>query len=184
MFDCGIITRDLQQRFGVVSGAPENLATPENVAILLAALREQTARVIKARFDVVNPFSVLALVDTWDRAAQQWDLRLQSYERIVDAAIAAKRPKDFAFIANDVTAPLLLGFFPGIQEQRSPDAITPCILANGLNVEDSFREELFDRFIDDLKSNARDLVTPPELPEFVKVAIVAGVVALAWGLTR
>lgn len=172
-YDTGLITRELQQAFrlfksaGVsrsdvlaleladLEGTDRNLATPENVDVLLAALDDLTADLIAARATMSNWLPDAAIAN-WDGDLAKWRGRLGAYHDAVDAA----PPGDRQAILWGVTAPLLIGYFGGEASklpQQPIDAVTPFSLANQLAVDDAWREERWRLFKDDLATAFKDL---------------------------
>jgi hypothetical protein len=95
----------------------------------------------------------------WAVSMAAWRERLAKYR----AAVGDAPPSDRQAILWDVTAPLLVGYYGGEdsdEPQRVIDAVTPFMLANMQQVEDEFRDELWELFLEDLKTNAADIVKP------------------------
>lgn len=173
-FDVGAITREIQSTFRLFSrvsddrssvlalqlqdeGAATNLATPRNVAVLLAALRRLTQQITFARAGMSDLIPDAAIV-LFDLRMVAWRQRLVAYESDVTAA----PPDDRKEILWSTTAPLLLGFYGGetsTDPQSTIDAITPFSLANQLEVTDEWRDERWALFKDDLAKGVKGIAT-------------------------
>lgn len=166
MYDVGAITRRIQAEFRLFcppNVAPQrcaesqtNRATPENLAVLLAELDDVTQAVLdEVNASGISPAARVGFLIS----LSAWRERLAKYHAEVDKA----PPGDRADVVWSVTAPLLLGLYGGEnsdEPQRVIDAVTPFLLANQQEVDDEFRDELWSAFLDDLKTNAADIVKP------------------------
>lgn len=173
MFDVGDITRRIQAEFrlfcpgGAIPAAARNKAqgcaesttnraTPANILILLDELDDVTAAVLaEVNESGISPAARIGFLIS----LSAWRERLGKYRERCEAAA----PDDRAAIVWDVTAPLLLGLYGGEQSnepRRVIDAVTPFMLANQQEVDDEFRDELWSAFLEDLKTNAADIVKP------------------------
>jgi hypothetical protein len=189
-YDVGQITRELQARFRLFApgtttpiamrdeaiqlelddadGTSQNLATPENLTVLIDALDTFTKEVMVARSglqiqkDAGSIVAVLTGGDAeslaaWDSRLSQWRGRLGAY----DDAVSKAPPGDRQDVLWSVTAPLLLGFFGGEASklpQQPLDAVSPFILANQLRVLDDWRDERWAMFVDDLETGFADAI--------------------------
>jgi hypothetical protein len=192
--DIAAVTRDLQSRFRLFApsgaapfnfapddpkrsdvlaieladteGTAKNLATPENLKVLLKALDDVTSDVLEQRHELtagdvakavlLAPVGLLAglfdedeALESWDKRMVQWRGRLGAYHDAVDKA----PPGDRQDVLWSVTAPLLLGFFGGEASklpQQPLDAVTPFMLANQLNVDAAWKEERWELLKEDL----------------------------------
>lgn len=183
MYDVGAITRAIQTQLGVacppgVSPARcTNNATPENIGMLLAELREVTDALGQEVARVgLPPLSMVG----WATSVSAWRKRLDAY----DAIVAAAPPGDRQFIMHDVTMPLVFGLYPGQAERRPADMGTPFALANQEQVNDEFRDELWELFLQDLKDNAADIVKPLGASVGAGAALFVGGILLALMLRR
>lgn len=192
-YDIGRITRELQQEFrlfkprGVVPGLARqrvdqgqqfNRATPENIAILLAALDTLTDDLKVAR-DALGNWTADASVAHWDHDFDAWLHRLDDYIFEVSKA----PPGDRQDILWSVTAPLLLGYFGGEDSklpQQRIDAVTPFVLANQLEVTEQWRNQRWDKLIEDIEQNAGDIAKPVA----IGVGTIAAVAVGAWALGK
>lgn len=192
-YDIGRITRELQQEFrlfkprGVVPGLARqrvdqgqqfNRATPENIAILLAALDTLTDDLKVAR-DALGNWTADASVAHWDHDFDAWLHRLDDYIFEVSKA----PPGDRQDILWSVTAPLLLGYFGGEDSklpQQRIDAVTPFVLANQLEVTEQWRNQRWDKLIEDIEQNAGDIAKPVA----IGVGTIAAVAVGAWVLGK
>jgi hypothetical protein len=193
-YDIGAITRELQNAFKLFSGAPKitpptkadvleldledaedgatNLATPENLAVLVDSLEDFTAALAAERIrleslagDLENAIAGILVgvetkedVEAWDADFSEWRSRLQNYRVQVDKA----PPGDRGDVLWSVTAPLLLGFYGGENSeapQQPIDAVTPFSLANQLRVADAWREERLRLLREDIAEEAKKVVT-------------------------
>jgi hypothetical protein len=163
MYDVGLITRRIQSQFRLfcpmgqspnVCAATPNRATPANVLLLLDELDEVTQAVVdEVKESPISPAARIGFAVSMNA----WRSRLGTYR----AHAAAAAPNDRRAILWDVTAPLLLGFYGGEdsdEPQRAIDAVTPFLLANMQEVDDSFREELFAAFLQDLRDGATAVI--------------------------
>lgn len=182
----------LQKEFGVVGtdSSEPNKATPENLAVLVARLREMTDELEKRRDDVSSFVPDMGVV-IWDKDLADWKLRLEAYEKALkDAA-----PDDREIVLWTVTAPLLLGLFGGPDGSwPTPgrtggaagvaDANTPFMLSHAFTDLVAWREERWNLLLDDLKQNAKDVadaVTDGASTIVVAgAAIVGGYFLLKW----
>lgn len=167
MIDVGVIVRRETEFF--LLGPPPNRATPREMSHLLGRLRRATDR--------LGELPVTAVGGQWDLDYRAWLSRLQAYERIVAAALPNNRRQD---IAKTVTAPLLLGLYPGEDTQRTPDVATPFTLANQREVAIEFQEQIADQFWEDIKTQAKTVASGGGIG---LIAILAGLAGIAW-LTR
>jgi len=198
-YDIGKITRELQQAFrlfkrsGVsrddvlkieladVEGSDRNLATPENLEILLRALDQITTDVMAARATMSNWLPDAAIL-AWDSALVQWRGRLGAYHDAVNAAPEGDR----AAVLWNVTAPVLLGYFGGEASklpQQPLDAVTPFMLANQLAVDDAWRDERWRLFKEDLAKGFKEFAVAIGGAAVVVAIGVAGYL-IARGLSR
>lgn len=155
-YDVGKMTRELQDQFRLfkrdhradLSSDGKNRATPKDVLVLLNSLATRTAE-IKAKRDTLSNWLPDAGIIEWDRNFEQWTERLAAYQ----AATMAAAPDDRAAILWNVTAPLLVGFYGGPDAklpQQTLDAMTPFMLANGLEVDEKWRDERWEMLKRDL----------------------------------
>lgn len=188
-YDVGLITRELQAAFKLFDNAgaldtrddvvvleledpgdAKNLATPENVGVLLESLNDFTAALasermrLAAQVGLANTIAgVLEGVETeedvqaWDDDFASWRQRLANY----NAQVAKAPPGDRGDILWSTTAPLLLGFYGGENSQapQQPiDAVTPFSLANQLRVADAWRDERLRLLREDIAEEATKVV--------------------------
>lgn len=171
-YDIGKITRELQAEFRLFDnwasvartdvidlgleeahGGSTNLATPENVGKLLTALEQLTSAVQAKRAEMSSLVPDASIV-LFDGRMKMWRARLQEYR----AHVAKAPPGDREDILWSVTAPVLIGYYGGPNSekpQQIPDALTPFMLANQLDVADAWRDERWKLFKDQLGSDLK-----------------------------
>lgn len=182
------VTRDLQREFALFDRdgddvSDENTATPEHLAVLLAALRDMTDG-LELRRDNINAWLPDAAVRHWDRTMLAWKSRLGRYE----FEVAKAPPGDREDVLWSVTAPLLLGFFGGPDSklpQQPLDAVTPFSLANGLDIDDAWRAQTYRALKADLAKGAEDVADVAVAAlDFLPVVVVGGLglLGLRWAL--
>lgn len=189
-YDIGKITRELQAAFRLFDnvgdldtrddvvvleledpGDATNLATPENVGVLLESLTDFTAALAAERMRLAAQVGIADViagilegteteedVKAWDADFAAWRARLVNY----NAQVAKAPPGDRADILWSTTAPLLLGFYGGEnsdEPQRPIDAVTPFALANQLRVADAWRDERLRLLREDIADEAKKVVT-------------------------
>lgn len=166
MYDVGAITRRIQTAFrlfcppGITplrcATTTTNRATPEDIGPLLDELEDVTQAVLDRVNEVgISPAARIGFL----LSMSAWRQRLAKYQ----AEVAKAPPGDRQDILWSVTAPLLIGYYGGEnsdEPQRVIDAVTPFLLANQQEVDDAFRDDLWDGFLQDLKDNAADIVKP------------------------
>ena len=82
---------------------------------------------------------------------ERWMGRLQAYRDATDTAPAGHSQA----LAEQVAAPLLLGWFPGSELQQPPDLATPFSIANQIEVSRDFRRENLARLSEELAARAK-----------------------------
>jgi hypothetical protein len=192
MVDIAEVTRELQTRFRLFApksgstaftfgnpkrsdvlkieladkdGSATNLATPENLKVLLVALDDVTTEVLEQRNEIeasdvakavlLAPINLIGLFNhdeslaLWDDRMTKWRGRLGAYHDAVDKA----PPGDRQDVLWSVTAPLLLGFYGGEASklpQQPLDAVSPFIALNQLNTDTAWKEQRWQLLKQDL----------------------------------
>lgn len=150
-----------------------NIATPENVLLLLQHLAELTDELVAAQAERAAE-TPACHDDAICRDLRRWQARLEEYYAFT-AAVPDADLQDRNAILWQVTAPLFLGWYGGKtgheielvpdgfgpsfdpMVQHPPDIATPFTLANQLLVWQEWEEERFNRLIDDLREGALDV---------------------------
>lgn len=131
--DIADVTRALQDYFLHQSyGDRKNLATPRFILPLLAYLEEMTPDTApdgQTQLDIAH-----------------WKARLKEYKRITEAA-----PIDNgSVIADEVTGPLLLGWYPGEEDIKMLDAVTPIRIQHTIQAHTDSMDDAWKRLGGDL----------------------------------
>lgn len=124
-YETGKIVRDVTAWYLKVE---PNRWTRVEVLRLLGILREFTDAMLDAGGQMPAQ---------WKEDRRRWQDRLVDYfARAEDAPTGHSKR-----LADDVAAPLLLGYYPGEEQQRTADLHTPFTLANQLEVDRKWRAE-------------------------------------------
>ena len=144
--DIAQVTRDVQRRY--LGSPPERMPTLAELNVLLESLREVTERIQEHGETLQQQIAQTQ----WWRDFLAWEERLQMYQAHVN------RAENRDDVTWTVTGPLVMGSRRGDGgnvEYTYPDAVTPFILLNGLEVAESSRREAFDMFVKDIQENAK-----------------------------
>ena len=87
----------------------------------------------------------------WRADFDAWQERLAAYKKATRDAPQGHSHE----LWNNVGAPLLMGYYPGEENQRTADIATPFSLANQLEVDKEWREENLRRFGEELGDAAK-----------------------------
>lgn len=154
MYNVGQITRDLQADYLT----PDGRLTPRHLGPLVAGLAQMTDSIqgeaLRLQLGGFPWLTANALPEQWNSDMRSWQERLAAYK----AALASASPNDRKAILWTVTAPLLLGFYGGPDSEKPQsvlDAVTPYMLANQLEIEDEYRETIWNQFKEDVKTEAK-----------------------------
>ena len=175
-----------------------NYATPLNISLLLAYLKRVSGQV-DSKLDEVRGVCVAAEMDLETCKAgsstygpvmtdyERWYVRLDDYERLTQDAIQrnpeASGDEDREFWDN-VTKPLLLGLYPGVDQQTRLDAVTPLILAWQIEVYERAYVDARKQFWVDVKESAGRAVEGLANYGGLAVLLVLGVAAFGYGVSR
>lgn len=161
LVDVGAKVREITAAFLKVE---PNRATPRDLLGLVRGLEGLTQKLYDAAAQVdIGTMGMPTLPPDearWWRDFRRWRERLEGYRKACEAAA----PNDRAAVLWTVTAPLLLGYYNGEESdkpQQVADVASPFMLENQLNVREEWREENWQRFVEDLKR-------PPLVPPGVK----------------
>lgn len=137
--DIAEFTRALQDYFlHQQFGTRKNLATPRFVLPLLVYLEEMTPDTApegQTKLDLIG-----------------WKERLAEYRKVTEAAPI----DDGNAIEDEVTGPLLLGWWEDEENQKMLDAVTPIRIMNTIQAETEAMDEAWARLIGDLTKSYGD----------------------------
>jgi hypothetical protein len=170
-----------------------NYATPRRIEVLVEYLRRVSDQV-DGKLQAVRTACLMAQMDLEQCKAgsttfgpiftdySHWDERLKGYEAETAAAIArnpdASGDEDREFW-DRVTKPLLLGLYPGQEQQSKLDATTPLTMAWQIEVAKRAYRDALVAFWADLKAQAQEYAD--QLTNFGGSLLLLGALGLALG---
>ena len=122
--------------------------TPRLLLPLLEFLDEVAAQ---ARADMPEGPAKLGIKATLDG----WDKRSGEYRASLVAAFK-QAPDEGALISTSVTGPLILGWYPGEDSQRTLDAVTPIQAAHMVEAATDAMESAWEKLGEDLTEAAKE----------------------------